>query len=115
MKWKLAGWLGVCVAAISLCGCISNEETVYNDVPRVKVEFENDKAARLFYEALSRIKDKHRAESKTEISIPFVFEQKRRVVSGENQAFNDAVARCDTNKDGRVTEQEALIFSEHPE
>ena len=33
-------------------GCIHHHETVYRDVERVKVEFENDTAGRLFYEAL---------------------------------------------------------------
>jgi hypothetical protein len=115
MKWKLLGLAAICAAAIPLGGCISSDETVYNDAPRVKVEFENDKAARLFYEALSRTKDKYRTETKTEISLPVVFDQKRRVVSGENVAFNEAVARCDTNKDGVITELEARIFSEHPQ
>ena len=94
-------------------GCISTERTVYQEPERVKVEFENDAAGRLFYEALSKLESRHdRNESRTSISIPVVFEHKHRVVDGENVAFNQAVRRCDTNGDGRITEQEARIFAE---
>jgi len=94
-------------------GCISTEKTEYRDQERVKIEFENDTAGRQFYEALSQLESRHhRSESKTELSIPVVFEHKHRVVEGESVVFNDAVRRCDTNGDGRITELEARIFSE---
>ena len=94
-------------------GCIHTEETVYRDVTRVPVEFENETAGRIFYETLSRLPhNKNRQESKTEVSIPVVFGHSQRVVRGENAAFNESVARCDTNKDNRITETEARIFAE---
>ena len=34
------------------------------------------------------------------------------VVRGPNEAFNLAVTRCDTNRDGQITEQEARIFAD---
>src|SRR6266581_9518389 len=99
--------------AVLNTGCISTERTVYRDEARVKVEFENDAAGRLFYEALSKMQSRRgRSESKTEVSIPVVFDHKRRVVEGESVAFNQAVRRCDTNGDGRITELEARIFAE---
>jgi hypothetical protein len=102
-------------AAALVSGCISHEETVYRDEPRAKVEFENDTAGRLFYETLSKSpKGGRHSESDTEVSLPIIFEHKRRVVGGENVAFNDAVRRCDTNADGRITEQEARIFANQP-
>src|SRR5882672_9755555 len=97
-------------------GCISTEQTVYHDQERVKVEFENDTAGRLFYEALNKQQSRRgRSESKTEVSIPVVFNHKRRVVEGESVAFNQAVRRCDTNGDGRISELEARIFAEQAE
>ena len=112
---KFAGL--TCAFALALAalntGCISTDETVYRDQERIKVEFENDAAGRLFYEALSQARGSHaRSESKTELSIPVVFHHKHRVVEGENFAFNRAVQRCDSNGDGRITELEARIFSE---
>lgn len=105
--------LGLAIG-LALTGCISHDETIYRDEPRAKVEFENDAAARHFYEALSRApSDRGKAESTTEVHIPIVFEHKQRVVRGENIAFNEAVRRCDTNGDGRITELEARIFAEH--
>ena len=102
--------------AVLNTGCISTEQTVYRDQERVKVEFENDTAGRLFYEALSKQQSRRgRSESKTEVSIPVVFDHKRRVVEGEGVAFNRAVRRCDTNGDGRITELEARIFAEQAE
>ena len=92
---------------------MTHNETTYKDEPRMSVEFENDTAGRLFYEAFS--KQGHRGdqyETNTEVSIPIIFEHKTRVVRGENAAFNSAVRRCDTNNDGKITEQEARIFAE---
>ena len=107
--------LALALAALNT-GCISTEQTVYQDQERVKVEFENDTAGRLFYEALSKQQSRSgRSESKTEVSIPVVFDHKRRVVEGESVAFNRAVRRCDTNGDGRITELEARIFAEQAE
>ena len=107
--------LALALAALNT-GCISTEQTVYQDQERVKIEFENDTAGRLFYEALSKQQSRRgRSESKTEVSIPVVFDHKRRVVEGESVAFNQAVRRCDTNGDGRITELEARIFAEQAE
>jgi hypothetical protein len=104
----IAGGLGVV-----LSGCISHERTIYQDAPRSKVEFENDRAARVFYETLSKAPPNRHSESKTEIAIPIVFDHKRRVVPGQNIMFNDAVAFCDTNQDGKISELEAQIFAEN--
>jgi len=94
-------------------GCITHEETVYRDTERVKVEFENDTAARVFYEAQGQSGGaQSRTESRTEVNLPVVFDHKQKVVSGPNVAFNEAVARCDTNKDGKITEAEARIYAE---
>jgi hypothetical protein len=101
------------MAGLVMSGCISHERTVYQDAPRSRVEFENDRAARLFYETLSKAPPRQHSESKTEIAIPIVFDHKRRVVPGQNVIFNDAVAYCDTNQDSKITELEAQIFAEN--
>jgi hypothetical protein len=107
----------ICILAFVLAigsGCISTEKTTYRDAERMKVEFENDSAGRLFYEALSKTAARYnRSETKTEISLPIVFEHKARTVDGDNLVFNSAVRRCDTNRDGKITEQEARIFSQN--
>jgi hypothetical protein len=113
MKNLIVKALVTAACGLALGGCITHEETIYRDVDRVKVEFENDAAARIFYEASSKAPTaRHREESKTEVDIPVIFAHKRRVVAGDNAAFNEAVMRCDTNKDGKITEQEARIFAE---
>jgi hypothetical protein len=95
-------------------GCISSEKTVYRDAERAKVEFENDTAGRLFYETLNKSSARqNRSESKTEISLPIVFDHKVRTVDGDNLVFNSAVRRCDSNGNGKITEQEARIFSQN--
>jgi hypothetical protein len=97
-------------AVLCLAGCISHSETIYRDSERVKVQFESEKAGRIFYEALSKMPFVGRSESHTEVSIPIVFENKSTVKAGENERFNEAVRRCDTNKDGVISETEAEIF-----
>jgi len=104
----------IAAGTVVLSGCITHESTVVRDVDRTPVEFENDAAARIFYETLSKMPSRgDHAESTTQIDIPVVFEHKRHVVTGPNVAFNTAVSRCDTNKDGKITEQEAHIFADN--
>jgi hypothetical protein len=99
-------------AALLWGGCITHEETVYKDSERSPVHFENDTAARYFYEKLSRSPAKRSGtESRTEVKVPFVFKDERKVVAGSNTAFNKAVVKCDTDRDGTITEQEARIFA----
>ncbi len=95
-----------------LAGCIDHSETVtYKEPERMKIEFQNEKAGRVFYEALSKMPYSGGTESRTEVSIPVVFEHKYVVKTGDNAKFNEAVKRCDTNKDGVITEGEADIFA----
>jgi hypothetical protein len=94
-------------------GCISHQDTTYRDVPRAPVEFENEAAGRIFYEVLSKIRPAQAAELRTDISVPLIFDSRHCEVTGPNIAFNDAVARCDTNRDGRITELEAKIFAQN--
>lgn len=41
-----------------------------------------------------------------------MFGHKTKTVRGPNTAFNDAVQHADTNKDGRISETEARIYSD---
>lgn len=96
-----------------LTGCIHTHETVVKDDTRVPVTFESDAAARVFYEALSRQPNGgQKQESRTQVSIPIVFDHERKVVTGPNRAFNEAVGRCDTNRDGVISETEARIYAD---
>ncbi|MBX3744397.1 MAG: hypothetical protein KF833_03740 [Verrucomicrobiae bacterium] len=98
---------------LAAAGCIQTKETVYRDEERLAVEFETDLAARTFYETLSRLPDRgHQHESQTRVNLPILLDHERKVVRGQNLAFNEAVRRCDTNRDGRITEMEARIFSD---
>lgn len=101
----------ICIAAaFVLSGCISSHSTSYSDVERVKVTFGTERAGRLFYETLSKIPHERRDESTNEVSLILINFQ-RRTVSGPNRFFNEAVERCDTDKDGTITEEEAQIFA----
>ena len=113
MKTTIAKTTLAAACGLLLAGCITHEETIVHDGDRVRVEFENDAAGRIFYEALSKMPDpQQRSESTMEINIPVLLEHKRHVITGPNAKFNEAVAECDTNKDGKITEQEARIFAE---
>src|SRR5690349_20423392 len=114
MKIPPAVMVTVGSIALSLAGCIHHEETIYRDQARASVQFENDRAARIFYEALNEPAHKgERTESKTKVEFPLVFHDERKVVSGPNSLFNRAVDICDSNHDGLITEQEARIYAEN--
>lgn len=101
------------VLLLATGGCIQTKETVYRDEERLAVEFESDLAARTFYEALSRLPDQgHQHESQTRVNLPILLDHERKVVRGHNLAFNEGVRRCDTNRDGRISEMEARIFAD---
>lgn len=112
MKLPLLSSVLVPSVLLLFAGCISHDETVYRDEPRVPVEFENDTAGRLFYEALNQSSQGDRGESTTSVHLPIIFEHKQRVVRGDSYRFNRAVRECDTNRDHRITELEARVFSD---
>ena len=104
-----AALLGVTLLAVA--GCISSHETVYADTPRTKISFASDKAGRVFYETLSRSHEsRSRTEKHTEVNL-ILIDVEQRTVAGPNHLFNEAVAYCDTDHDGVITETEADIFS----
>jgi len=105
-------WLLIIGSTLLLCGCISSTSTVYRDAEPTKVQFESDAAARLFYETLSKYYHPHnRSEKTVRFDVPLVFSAEKKEVRGRNLEFNEAVAECDTDKNGVITEQEARIFA----
>jgi len=113
MKTNVARNLIAAACAFAAAGCITSHQTVVQDTTRAPVSFENDAAARIFYEALSKMKDTSpRGETTTKVEIPIIFSHEYRVVRGPNGKFNEAVTRCDANQDGRITEAEARVFAE---
>lgn len=102
---------GLAAGVFALPGCISVSETQVSDDPRVAVSFENDRAARLFYETLAgEVGGSLRTEKRESVSLILINVDKR-TVSGPNRAFNHAVAFCDSDGDRVVTEHEAGIFA----
>ncbi len=100
------------VVSVLASGCIHTSQTEVRDETRTQVEFETETAGRVFYETLSKRPDRrNREESNTKVSLPVVFSNEHRVVTGPNYAFNQAVRECDTNHDGKITESEARIWS----
>lgn len=98
--------------AMGATGCIHTQRTEVVDEARVAVEFENELAGRVFYEALSkRPARKEREEEVTDVSLPVVFSVEHRRVRGPNAGFNRAVRECDTNGDRKITEVEAKIWA----
>lgn len=103
-------WLGV--VAVALAGCIRTRETVYRDDRRTPVTFENEVAGQLFHETLDRsLRGRSRTVNRSSVGLPIVFRHERRVIEGDGRLFNEAVARCDTNHDGRISELEARVFA----
>lgn len=100
------------LVALGATGCIHTKRTEVVDEARVAVEFDNELAGRVFYEALSkRPARKEREEEVTDVSLPVVFSVEHRRVRGPNAGFNRAVRECDTNGDRKITEVEAKIWA----
>lgn len=98
------------VLACALTGCISSTSTTYSDVERTKISFGSERAGRLFYETLSKLPQERRDETNNQVSLILLHVQ-RTTITGPNRYFNQAVERCDTDKDGTITEEEAAIFA----
>ena len=111
LLWKLSAVLA-CAALAG--GCINRHTTVHNDVERVRVQFENEAAGRIFFEKLSKLPTLDHKESRTAVCIPIILDYERRVVTDDSEKFNQAVRQCDTNGDGMITETEARIFAARP-
>jgi hypothetical protein len=112
MKKTMAVYGSLAASALLFAGCITHESNTTRDAERTKVEFENDAAARIFYEALSHENcNEGQRESTTKFEIPVVFEYKHHVTTGPNAMFNRAVELCDINHDGTITEAEARAFA----
>jgi hypothetical protein len=114
MKNSIPFLFAVVFCAAAATGCISRHETIHRDVERIKVQFENETAGRIFYEKLSRMPDMNHQESNVSFGIPLVLDYERKVVSDNNDKFNRAIRECDVNGDGMITVVEAKIFSGRP-
>lgn len=105
----------VLAGCLVLQACVTKESNVVRDGERARVEFENEAAAKTFFEGMEKGGYKtQETHSTTKFELPIVFEYRRNVTTGKNAGFNRAVEICDTNKDGKITEVEARIFAEHP-
>ncbi|HWD17861.1 MAG TPA: hypothetical protein VHB20_01170 [Verrucomicrobiae bacterium] len=98
-------------SGIWFAGCTDCSQTTYREAKRTAVEFESEAAGETFYAALNRMPFHGETEDRSHFEIPVVFHYTSIVKSGENEKFNEGVKRCDTNKDGRITEVEARIFA----
>lgn len=97
--------------ALLATGCISVQETRYDDPPRLPVTFASDHAARVFYETLHAANGGMiRTEKHSSVSL-LLINVDERTVEGPNRLFNEAVRFCDTNGDAEVTDFEADLFA----
>ena len=112
MKVALLRFGILALVATSPTACINSRETVYRQTEPVKVEFENDAAARIFYEAFTKSPEsRERNEKTTTFFIPLIVNSHRTEKDSEVFALNSAVRLCDSNADGKITEQEARIYA----
>ncbi len=110
----LSPGIATLLIALGGLGCISHQETVHTHEQRLPISFENDAAARTFYEAVEKVRTLSTpTESKTEFHIPVILSHKITTVNGPHQVFNESVRRADTNQDGKITEKEARIFADN--
>ena len=110
---RLLAAAGAAALLVFAPGCItlfSKTEVVRDGEARRPVTFESQQAAETFHTAL---KKQHPSLGGAYVGVPFVTLYSRDRVLSETARFNDAVARCDTDQDGVITEAEATVFANH--
>jgi hypothetical protein len=85
----------------------SKTEVVRGNEQRRLVIFESPQAAEAFHAAVQKSAG---TMGETYLGIPFVTIYENRQELSDAAAWNDAVARCDTNQDGIITLAEVVIF-----
>jgi hypothetical protein len=101
----------VCACALMLCGCVtfySKTEVVGGGEERASVSFENGDAAQQFQAAMKKMDE---SIGGAYIGVPFITIYERDVRLSEVALWNEAVRRCDTNKDHVITTDEVAAFA----
>ncbi len=110
MRGRLLTAAGALGLALALPGCItlfSQTDVIRGDETRRPVRYESPKAAKAFHRAMTK---QTAPVGRTHLGVPFVTLYLRDKVLAENARFNEAVARCDTDQDGHITEAESTIY-----
>jgi hypothetical protein len=97
--------------ALTFCGCVtfySKTDIVGDGEPRLAVAFENGDAAQQFQAAMKRM-DSHAGSTYVGVPLITVYERDERL--SETALWNEAVRKCDTNKDGVITTDEVAAFN----
>lgn len=101
-------------AVTAQTGCItlfSKTEYVRSEESRRPVRFECQETANSFHDAY---KNRTREVGGSYAGVPFVTVYSKHRKLSEVAAWNDAVAKCDTDQDGTITQVEAEVFSKWP-
>ena len=92
-------------------GCItlfSKTDVVRSEEARRAVSFESPAVAETFHEAM---KKQTGTVGGAYVGVPFVTLYSRQKTLSETAIFNDAVARCDGDQNGVITQAEAEIYA----
>ena len=103
----------VSLVAISSTGCITiynKKEEIGEREERLSVTFESEDSAQLFNTTASRKLKKPSPTDTSFVGIPFVTLYSKTTVLSENARFNDEIRRCDSNRDGIITDAEAKAY-----
>jgi hypothetical protein len=97
--------------ALAPSGCVtfySKTDIVGDGESRLAVAFENGDAAQQFQAAIKRM-DSHAGD--TYVGVPFITLYQQSARLSETALWNEAVRKCDTNKDGVITTDEVVAFN----
>ena len=82
-----------------------------SDETRRPIRFESPETAESFHCAC---KNRNREVGASYAGIPFVTVYSKNSKLSEVAVWNDAVAKCDTDQDGTITQAEAALFAKWP-
>ena len=114
MKLRKTLLSGVLIAfTLSSTGCItlySKKEEIGEREERLTINFESEDAAQLFNTTAARRLKKPAPTDKSYVGIPFVTLYSKTTVLSENARYNDEIRRCDSDRDGIITDAEAKAY-----
>ena len=111
---RVVAGLLVALTLCPACGCLisgSHTRVIRQDEPLRHVSFESPYAQQVFQTTALSEQQRLKLSSEASLGIPLLLGVSYRSALSPNAFYNDCVARCDVDRDGMISDQEALVLT----